>query len=451
MTSNNCAMLINTIIGSILCLILLLTNFSREAFALPDDYGSITSLDYLNHQLEKAITSNSPNGQLDYFILPESSNLSSIPTDPKNPITPDKVKLGKMLFHETALTINPSSSKYWQQASCASCHFAEGGFRSNVALALGTGGLGWNKSRRLDPDSSYAMVDKQRILTPSILNGAFQNVMLWDGRAGSNGPNKKNNFIRKTYINRYNLDGLETQAIDALSVHRMGMSAIADMKEYQDLFSRAFPERPYISSGVEDLKSAGLAIAAYERTVLSTEAPFQKWLKGDKKSMSHAEVRGAITFFNSSCIKCHTGPNLAKNDFYSVGFDDHPKEIGGLNLGRSSVTRLSKDDFKFKVSQLYNLADSSPYGHGASFNSIREVVDYFNTGKPQKLATLYSKNLSVWFKPLQLNELEVDDLTTFLTTGLRDPNLTRYVPKSIPSGLCFPNNDLESKKQLGCS
>jgi len=405
----------------------------------------------LDQQLEQLINSSAPNNQgLSYFVLSSSNDLEQIPADTQNPLTPQKVELGKLLFHETALTINPINVKHWQQGSCASCHLAQAGFRSNLQQALGVGGLGVNNLRHRDDTVPPTEIDKQSILAPSVLNSAYQSVQPWDGRAGSHGPNSSEKLIRTFDINRFDLNGLETLAIDALTTHRMGTSAIAKIPEYQRLFAEAFPDRPYVSSDVEDLNRTGLAIAAYERTLLANDAPFQRWLKGDKLAMTKQEKRGAVKFFSSSCVQCHAGPNLAKTEFHAVGFEDHPSEFSGLTLGRGAITQNSKDDFKFKVPQLYNLTDSSPYGHGGSFKSLREAVEYFNNGKPQNLASLYSGNLSVWFKPLNLTNPEIEDLTAFLETGLRDPNLSRYVPNSLPSKLCFPNNDPESRKQLGC-
>ncbi|NJO50003.1 MAG: cytochrome C peroxidase [Leptolyngbyaceae cyanobacterium RM2_2_4] len=441
---------INKFLPLLLLTLALWFSYGENTYAL-DNQDPHASTSYLSQQLEQLVKTNAPDERgLHYFVLPDSHNLTEIPQDPQNPLTLEKVKLGQFLFHETALSINPSNPKHWQQASCASCHFAQAGFRSNLPLALGTGGIGVNKSRKLDPEVSYTNVDKQKILAPSILNVAFQDVMLWDGRAGSHGLNAKEQFVNNTYINRYGLSGLETVGIDGITVHKMGTAAIADIPEYQQLFAQAFPDRPFVSAEVEDNKRAGLAIAAYERTLLANQAPFQKWLKGDRKAMSASELRGGITFFKSSCVKCHAGPNLANMEFHAVGFSDHPSEINGLNLGRSSVTRKAKDDFKFKVPQLYNLSDSSPHGHGASFQTLREVVEYFNHGEPQNLASKYSGNLSIWLKPLNLNDEEIRDLTAFLETGLRDPNLERYVPERIPSGLCFPNNDPVSRKALNC-
>lgn len=448
MKSENIA--IKLFVVSSLTLFVTLSGMSL-AYALDNSEADISP--YLSNRLKQLVKFAAPDNRgLEYFILPESEDLDSIPADPQNPLTPEKVRLGQLLFHETALSINPINPKHWQQASCASCHFAQAGFRSNLAQALGTGGWGWNKSRHRDSEAFPVEIDKPNILAPSVLNSAEQKVTLWDGRVGSTGANTREALVQEFDVNRFNMDGLETQAIDAFTVHRLGTAAIAKIPEYQELFAKAFPDRPYVAAEVEDLKRAGLAIAAYERTLLANEAPFQKWLKGDKKAMSAKELRGGIVFFSfkANCVRCHSGPNLARDDFYAVGFADHPNNFSGLDLGRGAITRRASDDFKFKVPQLYNLADSTPYGHGASFGTLREVVDYFNRGKPENLAAKYSGNISRFFQPLNLTEKEVDDLTAFLETGLRDPNLSRYVPKRLPSGLCFPNNDPESRQQLGC-
>lgn len=405
----------------------------------------------LNQRLKQLVNAAAPaNMGMDYFILPDEWDFEKIPSEEQNPLTPEKVRLGQLLFHETALSINPINPKHWQQSSCASCHFAEAGFRSNLAQGLGTGGLGWNQRRHRDEAVFPTEIDKQNILVPSVLNSAYQDVMMWDGRLGSTGPNRQEDLVQEFDVNRFGMDGLETQAIDGMIVHKLGTAAISRLREYQKLFAEAFPDRPYVAAEVEDIKRAGLAIAAYERTLLTNQAPFQKWLKGDTKAMSDQQLRGGITFFSSSCAHCHTGPNLAATNFYAVGFADHQEDWNGVNFGRGSVTKTTSDDFKFKIPQLYNLADSSPYGHGASFNSLREIVEYFNRAEPQNLAAKYSGNISVWFRPLNLTAQQIDDLTAFLEIGLRDPNLNRYVPERLPTGLCFPNNDDESRQQLGC-
>ncbi|MFN5857368.1 MAG: cytochrome-c peroxidase [Pseudanabaenaceae cyanobacterium] len=406
---------------------------------------------YLSQQLRQFVKGAAPSGKgIEYFMLPDGKDLSQIPADPKNPLTPEKVHLGKLLFHETALSINTLSPKHWQTSSCASCHFAQAGFGANLAQGLGAGGLGFNELRYRDPTVPPTVLDKLDILVPSVLNAAYQDIQPWNGRAGVTGPNGKDQNIKGFDMNRFGFLGIEAQSIEGLNVHRMATAAIATIPEYQDLFAAAFPDRPYVKAEVEDNVRAGMAISAYIRTLIANQAPFQQWLRGDENALSPQELRGGITFFKSTCVQCHTGPSLAANNFYAMGFADHPRDLTGLNLGRGTVTQNPKDDFKFKVPQLYNLVDSAPYGHGASFNSIREVVQYLNRGVPQKQEVAYAGNLSGLFKPLNLDETQIDDLTAFIETGLRDPDLMRYVPEKLPSGLCFPHNDPESRQQLHC-
>jgi len=436
----------------LITIVFLFIAIGSTEFAYAQDQPENNNTSDLSYRLKRLVKNAAPNHSgLEYFALPESSDLNNIPADPQNPLTPAKVKLGQLLFHETALTINPLNPKHWQQGSCSSCHFAAAGFRSNLAQGLGVGGLGANKSRHRDADVPPTELDKLDILVPTVLNTAYQDVVPWNGRAGVTGPNTKEPIIQEFDINRFKMKGLETQAIEGLNVHRMGTAAIVSIPAYQELFAKAFPDRSYVSAEVEDIKRAGLAIAAYNRTLLTNQAPFQKWVKGDENSMSAKELRGGIAFFSSSCITCHTGPNLAKTEFHAMGFADHPRDLSGLNLGRGTVTKKASDDFKFKTPQLYNLADSTPYGHGASFNNLREVVQYFNRGEVQNLAVKYSGNTSKLFRPLNLTQNQIEDLTAFLETGLRDPELARYAPSRLPSGLCFPNNDSLSREQLNCS
>jgi cytochrome c peroxidase len=180
--------------------------------------------------------------------------------------------------------------------------------------------------------------------------------------------------------------------------------------------------------------------------------------------MSEEELRGANLFFGGAgCSDCHTGPALsspvgATEDqmFMAVGFADfdtnNPAVTGGVGVndarGRGGFTGEEADFFKFKVPPLYNLVDTTVFGHGGSFTSVRDVVAYKNAGVAQKV--LPDGTLDARFVPLGLSEEQVDDLTTFLEVSLYDANLDRYVPESIPSGQCFPVNDDQAKIDLGC-
>ncbi|MBK9734375.1 MAG: c-type cytochrome [Saprospiraceae bacterium] len=221
------------------------------------------------------------------------------------------------------------------------------------------------------------------------------------------------------------------------------------------MFDDAFPDMP--ENERYSRKGASFAITAYLRQLLSTKAPFQKWLKGDDNGMTEQQKKGAVLFFGKAgCNGCHYEKNLGSMKFEALGVDDL-YEHGGLktgpndrrNLGRGGFTYNAEDMFKFRTPQLYNVGDAGPYFHGGSMETLEDVVKYFNTGIKQN-QRVPDQQLSTFIRPLGLSDEEVADLTEFIKNGLRDPDLNRYKPKSVLSGMCFPNNDPASKIDMGC-
>ncbi|PHI18381.1 cytochrome-c peroxidase [Lewinellaceae bacterium SD302] len=410
--------------------------------------------------LEGLITDADPAGKA-AFILPESNDYANIPQDPNNPITDIKVLLGKQLFHETGIGLNPMVEEAVGTFSCASCHFAEAGFQANRFQGIGEGGEGFFLR---GPGNNHAsdQLDVQPIRTPTAMNGAYQDVMLWNGQFGGRGTNEgtQANWTPDTpkENNNFGYEGLETQAIAGLGVHRLVIDQeYMEANSYADLFEAAFPNRP--ATEKITVETAALAIAAYERTLLANQSPWQRYLRGGRDMLSEEEKLGAIVFFGKGgCVSCHSGPSLATMSFHVIGMEDLdrcPEETFGTspdnveNFGRGGFTGNESEMFAFKTPQLYNLSDSPFYGHGASFRSVREVVEYKNAGIAQN-DRVPAGRLSPHFQPLGLSETEIDNLTTFLEQSLRDDNLLRYVPQALLSGNCFPNSDEGSRFDRGC-
>ncbi|MCB0685659.1 MAG: cytochrome-c peroxidase [Saprospiraceae bacterium] len=426
-----------------------------------DEHETGSSLD---RQLEDILLTNSEGNGLQFFIMPASNDLANIPQDPNNPLTLAKVELGKNLYHETGLAINPHKPEGQYTYSCASCHHSRAGFQAGRQQGIGEGGSGFGRTGEgRMPNSLYAVedLDLQPIRTPSAMNGAWQKNQLWNGQFGGSYLNEgtQASWTEETpkFVNFLGYEGLETQAIAGLSVHRMGIDeAFCNSNTYKGLFSEAFP-------GLSDhdlytKEKAGLAIAAFERTMMSNEAPFQQWLKGNKNALFDEEKKGAILFFGkANCVSCHTGPALNKMDFYGLGMDDLQGDgIYGTsvdkaeNRGRGGFTNNPEDDYKFKVPQLYNLKDSPFYGHGGNFHSVKEVIQYKNQAVAQN-GRVPQSQIADDFVPLGLTDEEIDQLTRFVENALYDANLDRYNPSSLPSGFCFPVNDSFSKNDLGCN
>lgn len=404
-----------------------------------------------------------------YYILPNSDDFEKIPQDPRNKLTKEKVELGKFLFHETGLGQKPLNRLGFQSYSCASCHHAKAGFQACVPQGFGEGGSGFGiqgEARHVAPGYSQKDVDFQPIRSPSVMNVAYQKLMLWNGQFGATDKNINTQASwtpgTPKAVNNKGFEGVETQAIAGKDVHRLLVDRIfvENVGNYKEMFVKAFGES--ILNSPSDLFDKGaLAIASYERTILANEAPFQRWLRGNNSAMTTQQKTGAKLFFGKAgCASCHNGPSLANMEFHAIGMNDLQNGIYGNNSviginpngshtkGRAEFTGKAQDMYKFKVPQLYNLKDSPFYGHGASFNSVREVVEYKNNAVKQN-AKVSNTQLSNDFKPLGLDDAEITAITDFLENALRDPNLDRYVPARLPSGLAFPNNDAQSKVDLG--
>ncbi|WP_405205209.1 cytochrome-c peroxidase [Aquimarina sp. LLG6339-5] len=398
-----------------------------------------------------------------YFILPDSNQFNNIPQDPLNPITTEKVALGKLLFHETATGGNPTTASNLFTYSCASCHHAAAGFAAGIRQGIGEAGIGFGTSgegRSFDPNIAVSDSDIQPIKSPTVLNVAYQDIMLWNGQFGGSGTNlgTEANWtnIPENFIG---FEGVEVQAIKGQGVHRLLVddNFVANFG-YQQMFDDAFPDSPVNERYTTT--NAALAIAAYERTVLPNQSPWQEWLKGNYSALSNDEKKGAKAFFgDGKCYQCHTGPALNDKNFYAFGMGDFDNTSAAFVLanvnfedvkkGRGGFTKVSTDNYKFKTPTLYNLTDNGIYGHGGTFTSIKEVVEYKIDGVPQS-NEVPSENLATQFGDIKLNKTEIDNLVSFIENSLRDPNLTRYVPQSINSGNCFPNNDVASRVDLGC-
>ena len=402
-------------------------------------------------------------GSATELILPSENDYSNIPSDPNNLITQAKVELGKFLFHETGLAKNPNMNASMNLYSCASCHHVDAGFQSGLKQGIGEGGIGFGingEGRIKDPLYLEEDIDVQPIRTPSALNVAYQDVMLWNGQFGATGTNAgtEANWTIDTpkEANNFGFQGVETQVIAGLGVHRLVIDEeVIINSPYKEMFDTAFP-----NDAPEERYSkinGSLAIAAYERTLLSNQAPFQKWLKGDENAMSEQEVSGAMVFFNEGkCFSCHSGPGLNGMSFHALGMKDlEGDEINTVvNMatakGRGGFTLNPDDDFKFKTPQLYNLKDVNFYGHGGSFQTIKEVIEYKNNAISENNSVPANK-LSPEFTALELTDRQINDLVAFLETALYDNNLHRFVPDALPTGNCFPNADSVSSADLVCN
>jgi cytochrome c peroxidase len=259
----------------------------------------------LDQELSQAV------GDKTKFILPHSTDYANIPQSQVNPLTKEKVALGNMLFFEPAFANEAKHPTSLGTFTCSTCHVAESGFRPGRMQGVADGALGYGQIGEKRHKSTYygdQDVDAQGARPLSVLNVAFVENTMWNGSFGHTGPNASTRQAwgvtdAFTQLNELELGALEGQNIAGLEVHRMMYTKdIITRNKYKKMFDDAFPDMP--EEERYSRKGASYAISAYLRTLMTDEAPFQKWLKGDKTAMSEQEKRGGILFFRKAgCVQ----------------------------------------------------------------------------------------------------------------------------------------------------
>ena len=299
-----------------------------------------------------------------------------VPKD--NPQTPAKIALGKQLYFDRRLSADNT-------VSCADCHNPAKGFSNGEQFATGIKGQKGGRN------------------SPTVLNAAYQSFQFWDGRAGS----------------------LEQQALGPIANPiEMGLP-LPEMEQrlnaipgYKTQFQQVF--------GVTEVRASEVAkaIASYERTVLSGNAPYDHFQQGEVEAMSEQARAGMKLFFGkANCAACHAGPNFTDNAFHNIGIGmDKPEP----DVGREAISKLEGDRGSFKTPTVRDVAKSAPYMHDGSLKTLAEVVEHYDKGG----------HANPWLDeelfPLKLTTAEKAALVKFLEEGLSSPATHDHDPPKLP-------------------
>jgi cytochrome c peroxidase len=244
---------------------------------------------------------------------------------------PRIVALGRKLFNDPRLSADHA-------VSCASCHDSAHG---------GADG-------RVKPSGSFGVMGE--VNAPTVFNAGLNFVQFWNGRAATL---------------EEQVDGPLTSSLEMGSSWDQVMRVIADDADYRARFD-AIHHR---AANREDVRSA---IATFERSLVTSGSPFDRWLKGDKNAITPAQASGYETFKNVGCIACHQGRNVGGNMFQRFGvFGDYFNDRGHItqaDYGRYNVTHQEADRFVFRVPSLRNAARTAPYFHDGSAATLEDAV-----------------------------------------------------------------------------
>lgn len=312
---------------------------------------------------------------------------STIPAVKDNPITPEKILLGKALFFDPRL----SASGVF---SCNSCHNLATGGDDNLETSIGHG---WQKGPRN---------------SPTALNAVFNEAQFWDGRA----------------------DDLKAQAkgpiqagVEMANTPKQVEQTLNSMPQYVQWFKGAFPEEKQAVS----FDNMAKAIEAFEATLL-TPAPFDAFLNGDDNAMSAEAREGLGLFIDKGCASCHNGINVGGNGYYPFGLIEKPgAEVLPVNdKGRFAVTDTADDSYVFRAAPLRNVAVTAPYFHSGKVWDLKQAVQIMGNAQ---LGT-------------ELKEHEVDRIVAFLQslTG-KMPDVTLPVLPAETGDTPRPSGEIKPK------
>lgn len=284
---------------------------------------------------------------------------ATIPFPKENPYTPEKAALGKKLYFDPRLSVTSAQS-------CASCHSPGFGWGDGLAVGVGHG---------------MAKLGRH---SPTVINAAWGAIFMWDGRLAN---------LEEQALGPIQSPGEMNMPIDQL------MARLASVAEYKPLFEASFP-------GV-GLKPGTLAqaIATYERTVVSEQAPFDLWVAGNEKAISDEAKRGFVLFnTKAQCSACHEGWNFTNDGFQDIG-------LASPDVGRSEfMPGVVKMKHAFKTPGLREIARRGPYMHDGSIATLEAAVEHYDKGGVNR------PSRSDLMKPLGLTPQEKSELVAFLNT-----------------------------------
>jgi cytochrome c peroxidase len=280
-----------------------------------------------------------------------------------NAPTPPRVELGKKLFFDPRLSGEGNMS-------CASCHSPLLGWSDALATGKGV------KSMVLDRAS------------PTVFNTAFNSIQMWDGRKASLEEQAMGPMEATVEMN------MDTKKLFAW------LNASAG---YRALFNDAYPGKPI------DADSLSMAIASFERTVISSSSPFDQWVAGKADAMTPDQIKGFALFIDpkkANCAACHAGANFTDNSFHNLGLASFGKD--NPDMGRYAQKPIASLKGAFKTPTVREAANTAPYFHDGSAKTLDEVVEFYSKGG------IVRTNLSKSVKELALSKDEVGQLVSFM-------------------------------------
>jgi cytochrome c peroxidase len=339
-----------------------------------------------------------------------------VPCPPDNPITPEKIALGRLLFFDPLL-----SGK--KDLACATCHHPDFGYSDGLEISIGVNAHGLGSMRSFNANNPFPFVKRN---AQTILNTAFNGISNQDAPNPANAPmfwDLRAKSLEKQALEPIKameeMRGNEYPEDKALETVKGRIQAIP---AYRKLFEKAFG----ISDAVS-VENMGRAIASYERSLVNSNSRFDQYMRGNATALSSFELEGLTVFLESGCAQCHKGPMFSDYQTHVMGVPDNNKHA-------YSDSGFSKS-YGFRTPSLRNLAFTYPYTHSGKFASLQQVLEFYEDLSNKKIANphINDKQIDSLTLNLKLDFKNISLVLAFLNT-LND-KFDKTIPATLPSGL----------------
>jgi cytochrome c peroxidase len=330
-----------------------------------------------------------------------------------NPPSEPKRILGQYLFNDPIM----SGEK---DVACVTCHLPNAGYADGLDLSIGVRGVGQGPNRINNSNGLIPLLSRN---SPTIVNVAYNGLisrtqnydpllapMFWDGRRKSLetqcvGPPTVFNIMRG--------DGYA-----ALATYDSIIARLKHIPEYVSLFSDAFGPNSITKENIVK------AIAAFERTIISKNSPYDLYVRGDNSALSEIQKAGLQLFYGKgNCATCHSGPMFSDYNYYNLGI--------AYNEKNPTPDKGVGSKFLFRTPTLRNVSLTAPYMHNGVLLTLADVLNHYNLGTS---ANDESGTIEAKVQALELNEDEIGAIISFLD-GLTDDSYDKEILTRVPSGL----------------
>jgi cytochrome c peroxidase len=381
---------------------------------------------FKNALLILLVVSCSSENKKDINLPKIDTRISALPLKIKSPLnnqqSKEKINLGRLLFFDPILSGD-------KDVACATCHHPDNGYAEFRDISIGVNGKGFGISRKFNKPNAIPFVKRN---AHTVLNTAF------------NGINPSNHYNPEKSPMFWDLrvNSLEAQAIEPIKAleEMRGLNfteseilnevvlRLGEIPEYEKLFRNTFNESEPIS-----IENIGKAIAAYERTLVTNNSRFDKYMRGETNAISLGEKEGFEVFKKVGCANCHNGPMFSDYKTHTLSVPENDK--------LTKVDDGFEQQFGFRTPSLRNLRFTAPYMHNGTLANLTEVLEFyedlsFNKSRNSAIAT---NTIDTLAKKLTIRVKDMSSIISFLNT-LNDEDFDKSIPEKLPSELQVGGN-----------